>query len=366
MIIFCHLFNDYSGSPKVLRSTIMELKDKYPGMIFVGSQGRGALEQTGVMTHRYWYRRSRFKLITLFTYIISQFSLYIALSRTKKIPKSAVIYVNTLLPFGAMLWGWFNRHRVIVHLHEVSITPLPLKFFLTRLAALTADLLIYVSNDHCNRLPIPGPRSKIIYNPVDTDFTGSVTKRVKPIDNEFRVLMLASLKSYKGINEFTDLAKSMQYRPDIRFSLVLNAEQSLVDKFCKTQKVIENLTVFTRADDPTKFYMNADLVLNLSRVDQWIETFGLTVVEAMSFGIPVIVPPIGGPSEIVRDEIDGYHVDSRDKALLKTKLLTLVDNRKIYKKMVYHTHKRAKQFSIKAYSVSLNKILASFLKETSK
>ena len=33
-------------------------------------------------------------------------------------------------------------------------------------------------------------------------------------------------------------------------------------------------------------------------------------VEAMAFGIPVIVPPVGGPVEIVREGIEGYLISS--------------------------------------------------------
>lgn len=59
-----------------------------------------------------------------------------------------------------------------------------------------------------------------------------------------------------------------------------------------------------------KFYSTSSLVLNLSRVDQWVETFGLTIVEALAFGIPVIVPPIGGPIEIVEEGLEGFLISS--------------------------------------------------------
>ena len=52
------------------------------------------------------------------------------------------------------------------------------------------------------------------------------------------------------------------------------------------------------------------MVLNLSKVDECVETFGLTILEAMAFGIPVIVPPIGGPAEIVTDGVEGYVISS--------------------------------------------------------
>ena len=65
-----------------------------------------------------------------------------------------------------MIWGRRTGRRVIVHVHEVSITPGPLRRFLTRYAGRSADLLLYVSNDHRARLPIEGPLALIVQNPV--------------------------------------------------------------------------------------------------------------------------------------------------------------------------------------------------------
>ena len=79
MIVFCHLLNDRSGSPTVLRSTLDALNARERGLLFVGSQGRGVLEEAKVPTRRYWYRRSRYRLITLFSFFVSQMALYRAL-----------------------------------------------------------------------------------------------------------------------------------------------------------------------------------------------------------------------------------------------------------------------------------------------
>jgi sucrose synthase len=39
------------------------------------------------------------------------------------------------------------------------------------------------------------------------------------------------------------------------------------------------------------------------------EAFGLTVVEAMSSGLPTFATRYGGPLEIIQDGISGFHVD---------------------------------------------------------
>lgn len=62
-----------------------------------------------------------------------------------------------------------------------------------------------------------------------------------------------------------------------------------------------NIKILSRQTDVSTFYNKASVVLNLSDKRQFVETFGLTALEAMSAGLPVIVPTEGGIAEIVDD-----------------------------------------------------------------
>ena len=55
-----------------------------------------------------------------------------------------------------------------------------------------------------------------------------------------------------------------------------------------------------------------------------LEPFGLVVAEALLHGVPVVCPRDGGPAEIVRDGIDGIHVDVGDREALAQAILALV------------------------------------------
>ena len=359
MIVFCHLLNDRSGSPTVLRATLDALDARDGGLLFVGSQGRGVLEEADVPTRRYWYRRNRHRIVTLFTYFASQAALYRALERSRDIPRDATVFVNTLLPFAAMLWGRRTGRRVLVHVHEVSITPGPLRRFLTGCAGRSADLLLYVSNDHRARLPIAGPPARIVPNPVSPALAARADEHVARQDGPFRVLMLASLRGYKGIEEFMALAATLRDRADIAFDLVLNAELDEVASFAARHAEAANVTIHPRTDDPARFYARADMVLNLSRVDQWIETFGLTLAEAMSFGIPVIAPPVGGPAEIVTHGVEGYCIDSRDSAALREAIVALADDPETHADLSRAARARARDFTFDAYAAALREALGS-------
>ncbi len=344
----------------MLRATLSALNARETGLLYIGSHGRGVLEEARVPTRRYWYRRSQYRIVTLFTYFASQLSLYCALSRSRDIPTDATIFVNTLLPFGAMLWGRRTGRRVIVHVHEVSITPAPLRRLLTSLAARCADQLLYVSRDHLARLPIDGPSAEIIFNPINPLFRDAAEgMRYAPRrSGAFEVVMLASLRGYKGVEEFMALARALRDRADIRFTLVLNAEVAEVAALKDRHFGADNVILYPRTDDPGGFYARADLVLNLARTDQWIETFGLTLVEAMTFGVPVIAPPLGGPAEIITNGLEGFCIDSRESSALKAAVLELADDPDRAMAMSQAARTRAGEFTFDAYATQLRRIIA--------
>ena len=357
MIVFCHLLNDRSGSPQVLHAAITALGGAAAAdnRLYIGSQGRGVLEECDIQTERYWYRRSRFRLVTLFTYIFSQFLLYFKLSRARDIPADAVIYVNTLLPFGAALWGHRTGRKVVYHLHEVSVSPRLLRRFLCGIVARTAAVVFYVSNDHRARLPIDGLRAVTLSNPIDPALQkrGHATPYTPRRSGKFNVLMLASPRDFKGVPEFMRLAASLLARKDLCFTLVLNAGQSEADTYAAQTRVPENVTVHPRTDQPSDFYAEADVLVNLSRVDMWVETFGLTLAEAMAFGVPVIAPPLGGPAEMVEDGVEGYLIDSRHHDALHSLLIKLADDPALCMALSAAARHRADRLSFGQFAAQL-------------
>jgi glycosyltransferase involved in cell wall biosynthesis len=359
-IVFVHLLNDFSGSPMVLKETIASAQNnEIDSQLYIGSGSTGILSDCNIKKNYYWYRRTPYKLLTLITYTLSQFSLFFSLFTNKKIPGNAIIFVNTLLPFGAALYGKITKRKVIYHIHEISITPKPLKWFLTYVCKHTSKLNLYVSDAHRTALPIIGIPSKQIYNALTEEFSRSAANfnyQQKP-NNQFNVLMIASLRDYKGVPEFFYLAKSMISYPDICFKLVVNDDQPAIDNYCQNKKLTPNLTIYPRTNDTKFFYKNSSLVLNLSRVDQWQETFGMTILEAITYGIPVITPPIGGPTEIIRDSKEGFYIDSRDHHKLRETVLSLYQNETLCLELSENARKRSTAFSNLAFSDAITSII---------
>ncbi len=340
---FFHFLNDRSGSPRVLSQIIKGLRNKDVVCHLHTSKHDGFLTDIeGIKEHPLPYDYHSSKIVLLLIFIWNQWVIF---SRVLFIRNSnSLIYVNTILPVGACIAAYLRAFPVIVHVHETSVRPLLLKNLLLGTAKFFSNQLISVSHFLKEEENLPDSKTKVIYNGLPENFQIQSRSPNTDAEEPFRILMLCSLKDYKGVPEFIELACCF---PLQAFELVLNANLDEIKTYTKTRKLPGNLRVWPRQQKVKEFYERADLVLNLSRPDQWVETFGLTAIEAMAYGIPVIVPPVGGIAEVVRNEVDGYHIDSRDTEKLIDKISQLSQKGETYWHLSAAANERARAFELK-------------------
>lgn len=345
--VFIHLFNDRSGSPKVLSQVVQVLhQGGHDVEVLTSDHSNGFLSEVPGKKRVIFYRRSENKLFTLGYYLLSQ--LYLFFYCLRYFRQDVVFYINTMMPFGGALSARIMRKKVIYHVHETSIKPKLLKWFLRLVIKLCASKIIYVSWYLLGKEGFSNKEQCVVYNCLDTDF---LNERVAGVPvRPFNVLMVCSLKKYKGVMEYLKLAEMLNVREDLSFNLVVNAERRELDCFFLGIKIPSNLKIHTRQSDLTKFYSRSALLLNLSRPDEWIETFGLTLLEAMGGGVPVIAPPVGGPAEIVRDGSDGYLISCYDLEKVASCIETLADDALLYERMSANALVRAREFGWDEFS----------------
>lgn len=343
-IVCFHLFNDYSGSPKVLRMVLEGVLNKGYRVDLVSSKG-GVLDELlhypNLRKHSYPYRFSsngavtmlRYGLVQLFTFFLSFRWLFC---------KDAVFYINTLLPVGPALAGRLMGKRVVYHYHENAFVKGAFYKMLAAMMERLANRIICVSEYQASFL-ICKEKVTVIPNALPEAFV----KRLKP-DPEAAferktVLMLGSLKEYKGTKEFIQLSQRM---PQYNFILVINDTQENIDGYLSEKHYTseENLVLYPRQADVAKFYQQASVVLNLSDKRQFIETFGLTALEAMTAGLPVIVPTEGGIAEMVDDGINGYKIDVADLDKIEQHIQELLTDKTKYVEMAEQALACAKRF----------------------
>jgi glycosyltransferase involved in cell wall biosynthesis len=176
----------------------------------------------------------------------------------------------------------------------------------------------------------------------------------------FNVTMIASLRDYKGVPEFLALAERLAKQRKIRFVLVLNDDPEGIARYFSKRSCPGNVKIVGRVSDTSAFYENASLVLNLSRADLWIETFGMTILEAMAYGIPVIAPMVGGPTELVINGVHGYLVDSRNIEQLADRVLQLFSDQAACRSMSDACRARAVQYSTDRYVRNIRSVMMEY------
>jgi len=340
--------------------TANALKQKHNLLVYCGSGGLGLLASAKIPMIKYPYWRSKYRIVTLANYIFSQIALFFKLLCNPNIPRNAIIWVNTLLPFGAAFYGWLTGRKVIYHVHEESLSPIALRRTLCGIAKLTATKLIYVSNTHLQRFPISPRKSFVIYNALRDEFSKDALDHVyvPRRDGVFVVLLLASNRLYKGIDNFIKLAEAMLSRADIQFQLVLNDGGKPVG----VDSIPGNLSILPPCDNPAAYYRSANVVCNLTNPRFCIETFGLTILEGMAHGIPSIVPSVGGPAELVSDGQEGFHVNVEDVGELQQRVLQLADDPGLCFDMSHRARLRAQDFNETNYNTQLNNSVEELLK----
>lgn len=89
------------------------------------------------------------------------------------------------------------------------------------------------------------------------------------------------------------------------------------------------------------------------------EPFGIVLVEAMAFGLPVVAPGSAGPSEIVEDGVTGFHYPPGDIATAARLVYRLLDDEDMARRMGAAARSAAeRRFSATRYVEEIDAVLA--------
>lgn len=330
----------------------------------VGSHGANGFIRQSHPVDLFKYRFGGVKLRMLVSFAAAQFYLFLSTWKQCRSWRPNVVYVNTVLPAGAIVAAAMCRVPVLVHMHEVS-TGSPILFrILIRVVAWGANRVICVSHYVADNLPIRDARVAVIHNALPQQDRAAAKQiaiqRLNCAPNKpFTVMMACSLKWYKGIDSFIEAARRL-YEVDIRFKLVVNCEPQELDQFFAFRELPRNLVLVRRPDSVFDHYRTAGLVVNLSHREAWIESFGLTLLEAMTCGIPVIAPQVGGCTELFQNGEGGWYIDSRDLDALCARISRLACDSKAWAKASTAASLSAAQFSDEHLASELHKEIQSF------
>lgn len=344
-----HLYNDFSGSPKVLKIVLDILLKGGHRVDLITSRG-GILDtiesSDRLRRHSYNYHFSSRAIVTMARYAIIQIYTFF-MSLRWMFERDVEFYINTILPVGPALAGKMMGKRVVYHYHENACSKGRIYRILAWMMQQLADEIICVSAYQAGRLRRQS-KVTVIPNTLPAEYVKDLTQIGGGTFDHRRVMMLTSLREYKGIGEFVELSKRM---PEYDFALVINDTEEEIARYFKSHKIDgstqSNLTIYPRQRDVVKFYREASIVINLTDKNRAIETFGLTMLEAMYAGLPVIVPTEGGIAELVEDGETGYKIDVQDPTEIEAKIRRILSDRAKYEDMSRKSRQRAYRYDVR-------------------
>jgi glycosyltransferase involved in cell wall biosynthesis len=247
-----------------------------------------------------------------------------------------LIHTHFMRENAIAVWAkWFCNVRVVNTVHmqtPKSGLALRLNRFISRYCANIAVSRAVLNNlkRECKGV------TRMIYNGVA--LPESKTTDDLP-EERLRVLSLGRFSAEKGMSF---LVKAAAHLPDLDFTIAGDGETL---KQCRAIAA-DNVTFPGYVNDTSALYRSADIYVCPSLE----EALGLSVLEAMSYGIPAVVTNAGGLPEIV-DDTCGVIVQPSDENELASAIRRLAENPELRKTLGANARKRIEdKFSLQAMS----------------
>ncbi len=219
-------------------------------------------------------------------------------------------------------------------------------------------------------------KTSVVYGPVEIPHTDSETsqkirtefRKKFNIDSEkFLCVHVARLDPWKGQENFI-AAIEIAYKkyPNIQALIVGGSALGSADyekKLCSLvrEKNLESVIKLTGfLSSVHEVFLSADLFVHCSTQ---AEPLGLSILEAMAAGCPVIAANQGGPLEVIVDKESGILFPGSDVAQLSQEILKVSQDKNLQNQLRQKGLKRAECFESKKWVKQIEKIYSGIIAE---
>jgi glycosyltransferase involved in cell wall biosynthesis len=271
-----------------------------------------------------------------------------------------------------VLIGKIFRKRLIIHSHASQFR----KFYenmpgfiqaYIRFVLNQADIFLVVCNYWKKEFAsILGDQTpiKVLFNPVvvpewQREYEESDSRNVN-------LLFLGRLGERKGIYDLLASLESIKSRDKSGFTLYVGGDGE-IEKFKQvvvSRRLEDNVVYLGWVDENGK--RDALRKSDIYVLPSYSEGLPVSILEAMSYGLPVISTPICGIPEAITDNENGFLVEPGDVSALADKIFLLMDNDEIRKRMGEKAYQVAKNiFSVDKITAELSDVYQSIMLKSS-
>ena len=181
----------------------------------------------------------------------------------------------------------------------------------------------------------------------------SFLKRLKIKEGTKIVSYLGSLEERKNPLAVLKVAGMLKERKDVHFVIAGRGDSPYSKKVIETANSLPNVTYLGEVSEQEKVILIKASYLNilLSRS----EALGLTQLEFMYLGVPVITSAVGGQAWFIRNEVEGIHVDGPDDIEGSVAAITrLVANSTLWNALSANAKEKAMNLTISKLTAELD------------
>jgi glycosyltransferase involved in cell wall biosynthesis len=320
------------------------------------------------------YKGKLISYIVLFEEIICNIlpvSLIIALLAKRK--KIDLIDMNASIinVVPSILASKFTRVPSVCHIHDTRKLTKIEKFlgkFVDKFIVLTNNALKLYSSD------LGEEKLSLVYNGLNLnewkpiDNTRDIVKQFNLSDEDFLVGLVGRIVEGKGHIDFIKTAKIISdFNRKVKFLIIGGSDSENIQFEIQLKDFVKNLglekyVIFTGwRNDVREVISNLDILVQASST--FPEGFGLTCIEAMALGKPVIATNIAGSSETILDGVTGFLISPGQPSILAQKILELINNPDLRYKMGKAGRERVEQlFNVVSQTKTIEQIYENVLK----
>jgi glycosyltransferase involved in cell wall biosynthesis len=203
---------------------------------------------------------------------------------------------------------------------------------------------VFVASEHVRRTlagAVPGEKIRVVH------YGAPEIRRREPMatdpERPLRVLFVGALVQHKGIGYLLDAVDRLGSRVDLTLVGKRFHPNSRVDEACRRWRWFETLSHSQVLD----VMMESDVLV----LPSLGEGFGLVVTEALACGLPAIVTPSVGVSDLIHDGQEGFVVPVCSADAIAERLDILYRDRKLLAAMSRRAQEAAAKYSWASYRV---------------
>lgn len=330
-ILFVHSSSELYGSDRSLLNIVKNIdKSKYNIYVILPCEGPLVDEMRkipGVTTAIFEIavlRRKNLSVVGVLRYIKEFVTSFKFIKKFIHEYKIDVVDTNTAVVFPGAVAAKYCKIKSVWHIREIIKSNTENKVVSFMMNAF-ADLIIANSKTTAKALAVDQRKIRVVYNAVEEQ------ENTYHAPNQSLIVGMAGrINRWKGQKFFVDAAEIVHKKfPEVIFHIAGEAytgESYLKEdlkEYIARRNLSDTVLLLGQVDNMCEFYQNISIFV-LPSIQP--EPFGLVVIEAMEYGLPVIATKHGGPVEIISDGVDGYLVDYKDPSEMACRIMELIQD----------------------------------------